>query len=67
LARRLCLFSCSHEDKDSIVKYIINQAVHHKEESFENELRRLLTESGIENMMNSFLKRLSGEVQPFQG
>ena len=31
-----------------IVNYIKNQQEHHKEESFEDELRRLLKEHGIE-------------------
>ncbi len=35
-------------DKDMIVNYIKNQQEHHKEESFEDELRRLLKEHGIE-------------------
>jgi len=36
------------KDKDMIVNYIKNQQEHHKEESFEDELRRLLKEHGIE-------------------
>ena len=36
------------KDKDMIVNYIKNQQEHHKEEIFENELRRLLKEHGIE-------------------
>jgi len=35
-------------DKDMIVNYIKNQQEHHKEESFEDELRRLLKEHGME-------------------
>ena len=38
-------------DKEKIVNYIKNQPEHHKKESFENELRRLLTEQGIETTM----------------
>ena len=35
-------------DKDRIAYYIKNQQEHHKEETFENELRILLKEQGIE-------------------
>ena len=34
-------------DKDMIVNYIRNQQEHHKEETFEEEYRRLLAEHGI--------------------
>jgi len=36
------------KDKDMIINYIKNQQEHHKNETFENELRRLLKEHGIE-------------------
>jgi putative transposase len=36
------------KDKEMIVNYIKNQQEHHKIESFEDELRRLLIEQGIE-------------------
>ncbi len=35
------------KDKDMIAAYIKNQQEHHKKESFEDELRRLLKEQGI--------------------
>ena len=35
-------------DKDRIANYIKNQQEHHKKETFENELRILLKEQGIE-------------------
>ncbi|NLU39327.1 MAG: IS200/IS605 family transposase [Bacteroidales bacterium] len=35
------------KDKDTIVNYIINQQEHHKNETFEEELKRLLEEFGI--------------------
>ena len=38
----------SWKDKDMIVNYIKNQQEHHKHESFNDELRRLLKENGIE-------------------
>ena len=37
----------SWKDKDRIVTYIRNQQDHHKKESFEEELKRLLLEQGI--------------------
>lgn len=37
----------SWKDKDMIVNYIKNQHEHHKKETFEEELRRLLLEHGI--------------------
>jgi REP element-mobilizing transposase RayT len=37
----------SWKDKDMIVNYIKNQQEHHKKESFEDELRRLFKEYGI--------------------
>jgi putative transposase len=36
------------KDKEMIINYIKNQQDHHKKESFQNELRRLLKEQGIE-------------------
>ncbi|MHC1703073.1 MAG: IS200/IS605 family transposase [Tenuifilaceae bacterium] len=36
------------KDKEMIVNYIINQIAHHQKDSFEDELRRLLKENGIE-------------------
>ena len=36
------------KDKEMIVNYIKNQQQHHKKESFEDELKRLLNEQGIE-------------------
>jgi len=41
-------FTCSWKDKDRVVNYIKNQQEHHKAESFENELRRLLQEYEVE-------------------
>jgi len=36
------------KDKDMIVNYIKNQQEHHKKETFEDELRRLLKEHRID-------------------
>ncbi len=38
----------SWKDKDMIINYIKNQKEHHKHETFEDELRRILVEFGIE-------------------
>lgn len=38
----------SWKDKDVIINYIKNQKEHHKNQSFEDELRGLLKEHGIE-------------------
>jgi len=38
----------SWRDKEMIVNYIKNQQEHHKKESFDDELRRLLKEQGVE-------------------
>jgi REP element-mobilizing transposase RayT len=38
----------AYRDKDMIINYIKKQKEHHKEESFHDELKRLLTEYGIE-------------------
>lgn len=36
------------KDKDMIINYIKNQQEHHEKESFEEELRKLLREHGVE-------------------
>ena len=40
--------TCSWRDKDKIIAYIKNQKEHHKNETFEDELRRLLKEYGVD-------------------
>lgn len=40
-------FTHAWKDKDMIVNYLKNQQEHHKRETFENELRRLLKEHGV--------------------
>jgi putative transposase len=47
-------FSYAWKDKETIINYIKNQQEHHKKESFEDELRRLLKEHGIEVDENYF-------------
>ena len=41
-------FTVSMKDKDRVVNYIINQEQHHKQFSFEEEYRKLLSEYEIE-------------------
>jgi len=41
-------FTYAWKDKEMIVNYIKNQHEHHKIESFEDELKRILKENGIE-------------------
>ncbi len=41
-------FTYAWRDKEMIANYIKNQQEHHKRESFEDELKRLLKENGIE-------------------
>jgi REP element-mobilizing transposase RayT len=47
-AKGYCALTYAYRDKDSIVNYIKKQKEHHKQESFEDEYRHLLKESGIE-------------------
>lgn len=41
-------FTLSLKEKDSVVKYVMNQQEHHKTESFREEYIRILKENGIE-------------------
>ena len=43
-----CALTYSNKDKEMIVNYIKNQKEHHRITSFEDELRTLLIEHGIE-------------------
>ena len=47
-AEGYCGLTYSYNDKERIVNYIKNQKEHHKIVTFEDELRELLKESGIE-------------------
>jgi putative transposase len=40
-------FTCSYKDVGMLINYIKNQQEHHRKESFEDEYRRLLIESGV--------------------
>jgi len=41
-------FTLSIREKDTIVKYVMNQQEHHKKESFRDEFIRLLKENGVD-------------------
>jgi putative transposase len=41
-------FTKSHEDRDRIIEYIKNQEEHHRRATYQEELRALLKEAGIE-------------------
>lgn len=43
-----CALTYAYRDKELIVNYIKNQKEHHKKQTFEDELRALLKEHGIE-------------------
>ena len=47
-AEGYCSITYNYRDKDMIINYIKNQKEHHKKVSFDDELRALLIESGIE-------------------
>lgn len=47
-AEGYCSITYNLRDKDMIVNYIKNQKEHHRKVTFEDELRNLLTENGIE-------------------
>jgi REP element-mobilizing transposase RayT len=41
-------FTKSWQDRDTVIEYIRNQEAHHRTETFEDELRRLVIEAGLE-------------------
>ena len=41
-------FTCSWRDKDALIEYIKDQAEDHRVESFQDELKRMLGEHGVE-------------------
>ncbi|MEN3942575.1 IS200/IS605 family transposase [Prosthecobacter sp. SYSU 5D2] len=40
-------FTCSLEQKPALIDYIRNQEVHHRQETFQQEYQRLLSEAGL--------------------
>ena len=49
-------FTYSFQEKDKLIHYIKNQEEHHRKESFEDELRKLLHEHNIKINESYFLK-----------
>ena len=45
---KYCALTYSYKERDVIINYIKNQQEHHKKESFEDEIKRLFKEYGIE-------------------
>ena len=45
---KYCALTYSHKERDIIINYIRNQQEHHKQESFQDEIRRLFKEHGID-------------------
>ena len=45
---KYCALTYSFQDRDVIINYIKNQQEHHKKESFQDEIKRLFKEQGIE-------------------
>lgn len=41
-------FSCSHGDRDRVIKYIMNQEEHHRRKTFREEYFELLMEMNVE-------------------
>ena len=45
---KYCALTYSYKDRDIIINYIKNQQEHHKKESFQDEISRLIKEHGID-------------------
>ena len=41
-------FTKSWQDRETVIEYIRNQQIHHRTETFEDELKRLVAEAGLE-------------------
>ncbi len=50
------VFSCSYEEKDTIISYIKNQKEHHKKVLFRDELDQFFKKNGINTENNLFFK-----------
>ena len=48
-------FTYAYSDKETVINYIKNQREHHKATTFEEELRKLLIEHGVEINEKFFL------------
>jgi len=45
---KYCALTYSNNERDIIINYIKNQQEHHKQESFQEEIRRIFREQGID-------------------
>jgi REP element-mobilizing transposase RayT len=45
---KYCALTYSYKERDTIINYIKNQQEHHKKESFQDEIKRLFKEEGID-------------------
>jgi len=45
---KYCALTYSYKERDAIINYIKNQQEHHKHESFQDEIKRLFKEQGID-------------------
>jgi REP element-mobilizing transposase RayT len=45
---KYCALTYSYRDRDMIINYIKNQQEHHKKENFQDEIKRLFREEGID-------------------
>ena len=41
-------FTCSYRDLKGLIEYVKNQQLHHQKTTFEDEYRRLISESGLD-------------------
>ncbi|MCL1933381.1 MAG: IS200/IS605 family transposase [Candidatus Azobacteroides sp.] len=51
---KYCALTYSYKERDTIINYIKNQQEHHKQESFQEEIKRLFREQGIDSDENRF-------------
>ncbi|NDV95777.1 IS200/IS605 family transposase [Dysgonomonas sp. 521] len=47
-AIKYCALTYSYKERDTIINYIKNQQEHHKQESFQEEIKRFFVEQGID-------------------
>ena len=45
---KYCALTYSYGDRDTIINYIKNQQEHHKQENFQDEIRRFFREQGVD-------------------
>ena len=48
ICKKNCALTYSYKERNIIINYIKNQQEHHKQESFQDEIRRLFREQGID-------------------